>query len=82
LSKSSRNIKYAAGTESALLFGNITDSNKSKQNARVYLSKKVSTLVYLQNKFMNGVKFVVKIIPLDGVVIGVGRQLLKMFTQT
>jgi hypothetical protein len=31
---------------------------------------------------MNGVKFVVKIIPFDGVVIGVGRQLLKMFTQT
>jgi hypothetical protein len=31
---------------------------------------------------MNGVKVVVKIIPLDGVVIGVGRQLLKMFTQT
>jgi hypothetical protein len=38
--------------------------------------------MYLQNKFMNGIKFVVKIIPLDGVVIGVGRQLLKMFTQT
>jgi hypothetical protein len=31
---------------------------------------------------MNGVKFIVKIIPLDGVVIGVGRQLLKIFTQT
>jgi hypothetical protein len=34
---SSKNIKYTANIESALLFGNITDPNKSKQNARVYL---------------------------------------------
>jgi hypothetical protein len=32
---SSKNIKYIIGTKSALLFGNITDPNKFKQNARV-----------------------------------------------
>jgi hypothetical protein len=41
---SSRNVKYTVGTESALLFGNITDPNKSKQNARVYLKKIRSNL--------------------------------------
>jgi hypothetical protein len=45
-------------------------------------TKKISTLVYLQNKFTDGVKFLVKIIPSDGLVIGVRRQLLKIFSQT
>jgi hypothetical protein len=46
------------------------------------LTKKVSTPLYLQNKFTDGVKFIVKIIPSDGVVIGVRMQLLKMLPQT
>jgi hypothetical protein len=37
LSMSSRNVKYTGGTKFALLFGNITDPNKSKQNTCVYL---------------------------------------------
>jgi hypothetical protein len=75
---SSRNIKYTADTEYALLFGNITDPNKSKQNARVYLQKKVSTHMYIQNKFIEWVKFV----PSDGPVIWIRRQLFKTLSQS
>jgi hypothetical protein len=53
-----------------------TRTNPSK--TLVYLQKKVSTPMYLKNKFMDGVKF----IPLDGVVIWVWRHLLKIFRQT
>jgi hypothetical protein len=34
---SSRNIKYTTSIEFTLLFRNITNPNKSKQNAHVYL---------------------------------------------
>jgi hypothetical protein len=52
------------------------EQNPSKTLMCTY--KKVSTLVYLQNKFMDRVK----IVPSNGVVIWVGRQLLKMLPQT
>jgi hypothetical protein len=38
--------------------------------------------MYLQNKFTDGVKFIVKIILSDGLIIGVGRQLLKILQKT
>jgi hypothetical protein len=57
-----------------------TRTNSSK--ALVCTYKKISTSCVPTNKFTDGVKFVVKIIPSDGLVIGVGRQLLKMLSQT
>jgi hypothetical protein len=56
-----------------------TRTNSSKTLMCTY--KKISTPVYLQNKFTDGVKFLVKIIPSDGLIIKVGRQLLKMLPQ-
>jgi hypothetical protein len=57
-----------------------TRINPSKTLVCTY--KKVSNYVYLQNKFTDGVKFIVKIVPSDSVIIGLERQLLKILTQT
>jgi hypothetical protein len=53
LSISSRKVKYTTDTEPRLLFGNITDPNKSMKNAHMYLKKNKNLIKLIINSHLS-----------------------------